>query len=354
MSEPVNLFAQQEANRRRSFWLVVGFLAFFAWLGFGGDWIFHELTLNAPEGGYRHNFPWLGVVMSVVAAGLSWHAWSAGPSEILWAVGAREVLKPANPKEALFLNVAEEMAIASGVPRPRLWVISDVDPNALATGHGPGSSSIAVTEGLLELCTREELQAVVAHEMAHIKNLDVRLMTLLAGLVGAVVLMGDGMMRLILHGSRFGGHGGGGGGGGRGGKKGNLGPLLLLVLVLWVVSWLLAPLVSRLLALGVSRKREYLADAMAAQFTRNPMALASALEKIEHSAAPTYSIKRGAAHLCIADPLGRRLTSREGRLADLLATHPPMGMRIARLRAMGYRELKRTGGYVTGDFAPVA
>ncbi|HUF27091.1 MAG TPA: M48 family metallopeptidase [Gemmatimonadaceae bacterium] len=343
MSEPVNLFAQQQANRRRSFWLVASFIVFFAWLGFGGDWILHELTTNGPTGGYRHQFPWIGLIMVVVGGGISWHAWSAGPSEILWSVGAREVLKPATPAEALYVNVSEEMAIAAGVPRPRLWIIPDADPNALATGRGPDSASIAVTDGLLELCSRDELQAVVAHEIAHIKSYDVRLMTMLAGLVGAVVLMGDGMMRLIIHGGLRGGRSSGRGGGGR---KGNLGPLIVLALVLWVVSWLVAPIVSRLLALGVSRKREYLADAMAAQFTRNPLALATALEKIEHAATPTYSIKRGAAHLCIADPLGRRLTSRDGWLADMMATHPPMGMRISRLRGMGYRELKHSGGVV--------
>ena len=344
MSEPVDLFTQQEANRRRSFWLVVGFLAFFAWLGFGGDWIAHELTIEGPEGAYRHTFPWFGIALTLVAAGLAWHAWRSAAKDVLWAVGAREVLTPQNPREALFVNVCEEMAVASGLPKPRLWVIPDPDPNALATGRGPEEASIAVTEGLLELCSRDELQAVVAHEMAHIKNYDIRLMTLLAGLVGAVVLMGDGMMRLIFRGARFGG--GSRGGGGRSGKKGNLGPLIAIALVLWIISWLLAPLVSRLLALGVSRKREYLADSLAAQFTRNPLALAAALEKIEHAALPTKSIKHGVAHLCIADPLGRRLSSREGGLADLLATHPPMSMRVSRLKAMGYRELKRAGSFV--------
>ena len=112
---------------------------------------------------------------------------------------------------------------------------------------------------------------------------------------------------------------------------------------MWIVSWILAPIIAQLLALGVSRKREYLADAMSAQFTRNPLALASALQKIEGADAPTTHIKRGAAHLCIADPLGRRLTSHEGLFADTLATHPPMAKRIAILRGMGYAQLKQEG-----------
>ena len=123
-----------------------------------------------------------------------------------------------------------------------------------------------------------------------------------------------------------------------------MGPLVVVVLVLWIVSWILAPIITRMMAVGISRKREYLADAMSAQFTRNPLALASALEKIEHAVAPTQSIKGGVAHLCIADPLGRRLTNREGWLADTFATHPPMGMRISRLKGMGYAELKNEGG----------
>jgi heat shock protein HtpX len=128
------------------------------------------------------------------------------------------------------------------------------------------------------------------------------------------------------------------------GKK--AGPLLLILLVVWILSWILAPIIAQLLALGVSRKREYLADAMSAQFTRNPLALASALQKIEGAEAPTTHIKRGAAHLCIADPLGRRLTSHEGLFADALATHPPMPKRIAILRGMGYAQLKKEAGPV--------
>jgi heat shock protein HtpX len=125
-------------------------------------------------------------------------------------------------------------------------------------------------------------------------------------------------------------------------RKGN--PLIVLLLVLWILSWVLAPLITRLLAMGVSRRREYLADAMSAQFTRNPMALARALEKIERAHLPTTSIKSGCAHLCIADPLGRAMGAREGWLADTLATHPPMVMRVSRLKAMAYQEIKRQGG----------
>ena len=196
---------------------------------------------------------------------------------------------------------------------------------------------IAVTEGLLDDCSRDELQAVIAHEMGHVKNLDVRLMTLLAALVGAVALLSDGVGRMLRGGAVFRSFGGGR----SRGKRDKLGPLVLVLLVLWILSWLLAPMVTRLLALGVSRKREFLADAMSAQFTRNPLALASALEKIEHAAAPTMSIKRGSAHLCIADPLGRKSSLREGKLADVFGTHPPMALRVARLKAMGYQELKR-------------
>ena len=329
----LSLFQQQEANRRRTTWLVVGFVLFFAWLGFGGDWILAQ---------YReHPFPWLGIVLSTMGAGLAAYAYRSGPEKVLWATGAQELLAPATDDERRLVNVVEEMAIAAALPRPRIWVVPDDDPNAFATGIDPARSHVTVTRGLLAVTNRDELQAVVAHEMGHIKNLDVRLMTTLAALVGAVALMQDGMGRLLR------GSGGrilGGVSGGRGGgRKGGAGPLIPILLVLWIISWLVAPLVAQLLALAVSRKREYLADASGAQFTRNPLALASALQKIEAAHEPTKKITRGAAHLCIADPLGRRLTSREGFLAEAFATHPPMAMRVARLKGMGYAALKREG-----------
>ena len=316
---------------------MIGFVLFFAWLGFGGDLIMYLITADAAPGAYRHVFPWFGLIVTALAIGLASYAYKTGPQKVLWATGAREVTVPQNDGERQLVNVVEEMAIASGLPKPRIWVVPDDDPNAFATGHEPKDSHVAVTHGLLALCSRDELQAVVGHEMGHVKNLDVRLMTTIAALVGAILLIRDGVGRSM----RYSGGRRGGGGSRRGGKGGN--PLVVILLVIWILSWIAAPFITQLLALAVSRRREFLADAMSAQFTRNPLALASALEKIEHAAAPTTAIKRGAAHLCIVDPLGRRLTQREGWLADRLATHPPMGMRIARLKGMGYAALKAEG-----------
>ncbi|TLY48813.1 MAG: hypothetical protein E6K55_13960, partial [Gemmatimonadetes bacterium] len=337
-------FQQQEANRRRTVLLVIGFVIFFAWLGFGGDYIYYLSTRGAPVTAYHHVFPWFGVVLAAIAVLTAWYAYATGPEKVLWSTGAREVVDPTDPKEKQLVNVVQEMSIAAGVPRPRIWIVDDPDPNAFATGTNPLHAHLAVTQGLLDLCSRDELQAVIGHELGHVKNLDVRLMTTLAALVGAVALMHDGATRVLRGGMNIGGGGGGGGSRGGGGKKGGAGPLIVILLVVWIISWLLAPIIAQILALAVSRKREYLADAMSAQFTRNPLALASALQKIEGADAPTTHIKRGAAHLCIADPLGRRLTGHEGMLADLLATHPPMAKRITILRGMGYAQLKKEGG----------
>jgi heat shock protein HtpX len=335
-----NLFQQQEANRRRTTWLVIGFVLFFAWLGFGGDFIAYLATANPDPGSYQHVFPWLGIVLTSVAIITAWVSYRNGPQSVLWSTGAREVIDPLNDREKQLVNVVEEMSIAAGLPRPRIWIVPDDDPNAFATGHEPRDSHVAVTEGLLTLCTRDELQGVIGHELGHVKNLDVRLMTTLAALVGVVVLLGDGMGRVMWAGRRRRSWTGSSGSDSK--DKGGGGALVAILLVLWIISWILAPVVTQLLAVAVSRRREYLADAMSAQFTRNPLALASALEKIEAAGAPTAAIKRGAAHLCIVDPLGRRLTNHEGWLAERLATHPPMGLRISRLKGMGYAELKKT------------
>jgi heat shock protein HtpX len=332
----LNLFQQQDVNRRRTAWLICGFVLFFAWLGFGGDYIYALSTAHAPPA-QQHHVWWFGFAMLALGAGLARYAYTTGAQKVLWATGAEEVIDPVDPEQQQLVNVVEEMAIAAGVPRPRIWIVPDPDPNAFATGIDPQHAHVAVTRGLLELCSRDELQGVIGHELGHVKNLDVRLMTTLAALVGAVVLMRNGANRLFFSPRD---------GGARGSRKSDLGPLVVVLLAVWILSWVLAPIITQLLAVAVSRKREYLADAMGAQFTRNPLALASALQKIEAADAATTRIKSGAAHMCIADPLGRRLGTREGFVADILATHPPMARRIAILKGMGYAQLKREGGTV--------
>jgi heat shock protein HtpX len=320
-----NLFEQQAKNRRRSALLIAGFVLFFAWIGFGGDLSWYLATKDLPPGQYHHIIPWAGLITSVVAGAVAWHSWRFGAERVLKGTNAQEVVEPRSPEEQRFANIVEEMAIASGQPRPRMWVIPEDDPNAFATGKGPGTSHIAVTSGLLSRLDRDELQGVVSHEMAHIRNLDVRLMTLLAAMVGVVAMISDFMSRGMRYGFR-----------GRGGnKKGN--PLAIVVLVLWLISIVLAPLITRLLSMAVSRKREYLADATGAQFSRNPEALARALEKIDAASTATKAITRGVGHMCIVDPGERRISARPGILGDIFASHPPLGERVKRLREMNYQ-----------------
>ena len=225
-------------------------------------------------------------------------------------------------------NVVDDLAIAAGLPRPAVSVVPDEDPNAFATGRGPGHSSIAVTRGLLDALDREELQGVVAHEMSHIRNLDVRLMTIVAALAGTIALLADWARRGMMWGS----------GPRRDDDRRRGGAAGVVFFAVWLVAILLAPVVAQLLAMMVSRRREYLADATGAELTRNPIGLARALEKLEDAAAPTLAIKRGSAHLCIADPLGRQVNLRSGFWSNLFASHPPMADRIAALRAMAFEK----------------
>ena len=316
----INLFEQQKRNLRRTAAILTGFVAFLVFLGIGADFFLYG-------SGAGPGFPIATLGALVFGAGSSLWALKAGDRAVLDSSNAVPI-DASDPKQRVLDNVVEEMAIAGGIPKPAVYVIPDSDPNAFATGSGPERSSVAVTAGLLDALDREELQAVVSHEMAHVKNYDVRLMTVVAALVGSVLLISDWGRRGI----------GWGGGRRRSSRNGGGGGIVLLVFfVLWILSLVLAPLIARLVAMAVSREREYLADASGSELTRNPLALASALEKIDAAVAPTPSIKQGVAHLCIADPRGRMVNEREGGLAALFATHPPIAKRIALLREMAYR-----------------
>ena len=315
-----NLFEQQKRNLRRTTAILTGFVAFLVFLGIGADFFLYG-------SGAGPGFPIATLGALLFGAGSSVWALKAGDEAVLDSANAVPI-DPTEPRQRVLDNVVEEMAIAGGLPKPAVYLIPDSDPNAFATGSGPERSSVAVTAGLLDALDREELQAVVSHEMAHVKNYDVRLMTVVAALVGSVLLISDWGRRGI----------GWGGGRRRSSRDGGGGGAVMLVFfVLWILSLILAPLIARLVAMAVSREREYLADASGSELTRNPLALASALEKIEAAKAPTPSIKQGVAHLCIADPRGRAVNEREGGLAALFATHPPIAKRIALLREMAYR-----------------
>jgi heat shock protein HtpX len=320
----LNLYEQQSANRHKTWFVIFLFVGFLFLLGVGFD------SFYIGGGG---GFVPIGSIVALAVGSVSAIAtYVGGDRAVLLATGAKplaDVLASASAADTLKLqqlsNVVDEMAIASGVPRPEVYIVPDADPNAFATGRGPGRSSIAVTRGLLDALDREELQGVIAHEMSHIRNLDVRLMTIVAALVGGVVLLSDWARRSMWW-----------GGGPRRRREGERGGGIAGVafFAVWLVLMLLAPLIVQLLSMMVSRQREYLADASGAELTRNPLGLARALEKIDDAVAPTQAINRGSAHLCIADPLGRSLNLKEGFWSDLFASHPPMPARISALKAM--------------------
>jgi len=322
---PTNLYEQQKRNIARTRVILVGFVAFLAFLGIGADVFLYG-------SGAGPGFP-IATLGAVCLGGFSaWWALEGGDKAVLESTHAVPI-DLRDPKQKMLEDIVQEMTIAAGLPKPAIYVIPDPDPNAFATGRGPEKSSIAVTEGLLRTLNREELQAVVSHEMSHVKNYDIRVMTVVAALVGSVLLLSDwGRRGLWWGGGRRRSSDGGGGGGGL---------VALVFFVVWVVSLVLAPLIAQLVAMAVSREREYLADASGAELTRNPLALASALEKIDAAAAPTESIKQGVAHLCIEDPRGRAINDREGAWANLFSTHPPIARRIALLREMAYQTAGR-------------
>lgn len=312
----MNLLEQQSRNRRLTVVVMIGFAIFLALLGLGVDAF---LLGTVSDVGF---FP-IGSLFGI-GTGFVMAFWSArgGAAAVIRSTGAIEA-DTANSSHQQLINVVDEMRIASGLPMPKVMVVPDPDPNAFATGMSPETSVVAVTEGLLKSLTRDELQGVVAHEMSHIRNFDIRLMTVVAALVGSVLILSDGAMRSM----RFGGSSRR-----KSSSSGGSGPLFII----WIIAIILAPIIAQMLAMLVSRKREYLADASAAEMTRNPLGLASALEKLESAVAPTESIRKGSAHLCIVDPTGRKLNEKEGSFADLFATHPPISKRIQALKAMAY------------------
>ncbi|MEO0094727.1 MAG: M48 family metalloprotease [candidate division WOR-3 bacterium] len=224
---------------------------------------------------------------------------------------------PADPEEFKQLhNVVEEVAIAAGVPKPKVYITPSPAPNAFATGRNPQNAAVAVTTGLLEIMNREELQGVIAHEMAHIRNYDILLMTVVAAIGGLIVLLRDFFLRgMFLGGRRKSSRSGRGGG-----------ILILIGLVLAII----APLFVALIRAAISRQREYLADASGAYITRYPQGLAQALAKLKQAYQPMAKASQSNAHLFIASPFGKDRFN----ISNLFSTHPPIDKRIERLNSL--------------------
>ena len=257
---------------------------------------------------------------AMLAASVIWTviAFNSGDRIIMGLTGAHPV---SEEKEPQLYHVVEEMALAAGVPQPRVFIIETPAMNAFATGMRPDRAAIAVTRGLLEKLSRDELQGVVGHEMGHIVNWDIRYATAVSVMVGLIALVSDGVLRSMYY---YGGPRGrqrdsrGGGG-------------AALIVVVTIIFAVLAPLFARLVQMAVSRQREFLADATSVRLTRYPQGLISALEKLAQAAEPFKGANRATQHLFIVNPF-RNFSE---QASALMATHPPLERRIARLRNLG-------------------
>lgn len=302
-------YREIDRNRRRSWVLVIAVAIV---LGVLGGVI-----------GFATGIDWFGVVLAVgVAAVMTVGSYFGGDALVMATSAAREVdtAQPAEKYRQL-VNVVEEMRLAGGLPRPRVWVIEDTAPNAFATGRDAQHASLAVTTGLLDKLDREQLQGVIGHEMSHIGNLDIRFTLLVGVLVGSIALLADWFLRFTFW---------GGGRRSSNDRQGGGGAAALLF-VLAIVLAILAPLIGRLIQAAVSRSRESLADASAVELTRNPVALARALRTIADDPEVLEVANRATQHLYIVNPI----KSFEERAKSLWDTHPPIGERIRALEAMG-------------------
>jgi heat shock protein HtpX len=296
------VYEQIARNKRRSALIFLFFLVMIFALAYA----FGELA-GMGTGGL--------IFAALIAGGLSFLSYWTSDSVVLAISRAKPVTKEDYP---YLYNVVEGLAIAAGIPAPRCYIIDDTAPNAFATGRTPARSVICVTTGLVEKMNRVELEGVIAHEMSHIRNYDIRVMTLAVVMVGIIALLSDWIIRLTWGGGKVRKAGRG---------KGNIGAVILVIGLLLAVF---GPLIAQLLRLAVSRKREFLADASGALLTRYPPGLASALRKIAADTEPLEAANKATAHLYIVNPL----KDIKGAVNKLFSTHPPIEERIAALEKM--------------------
>ena len=261
---------------------------------------------------YGWSISWVVISIAVAYAAIQYFAASRLAISIS---GGQEIQKADNPR---LYRIVENLSITDGLPMPRVYIINDPAPNAFATGRDPNHAYVAATTGLLDIMDDSELEGVMAHEMGHVQNYDTRVSMIVFGLVVAIGFIADLFLRFAFFGGGRGNDRNGGGGGGN-----------PIVIVFGIAAMVIAPLVAAGVQAAISRQREYLADATSAMTTRNPGALASALEKLSQYGRPMQKQNSSMAHLWISDP------TKPGFMSRLFSTHPPIGDRVARLHKIG-------------------
>lgn len=282
------------ANKRNTVLIIVLFVLIIGAVGTFAAW-------------YLDNW-WIAGIVLVASIGYAVLQYFAGASEAVALSGARQIQKSDDPR---LYRIVENLAITEGLPMPKVYIINDPAPNAFATGRDPEHAVVAATTGILAIMDDRELQGVMAHELGHVKNYDIRVSLIVFGLVVVIGLLADVFLRMLFFGGRS--------------RNQLSGPAGLIVLAVGIVAVILAPIVAAIVQAAVSRQREYLADATGALTTRDPEALASALEKLQAYARPVARTTTSMSHLWIADP------NRPGLMSRLFSTHPPIPDRVKRL-----------------------
>lgn len=306
-----NIYEVQAANKRKSAFVVVGFFLFIT---------IAVYFISQAAGIYLGYQPGgLGFVgIALIISGLSSFVSYYFSDSIVLKISRARPADRTNDFE--FYTVAENLALAAGLPKPKLYVIDDTAMNAFATGRDPDHAVVCATTGLLDKLNRTELEGVIAHELTHIKNYDIRLMSVVAVMVGMVALLADMFLRMSFLGR-----------GGKDDKKGEAGAILLVLGLLFAI---LSPIVANLIKLAISRRREFMADAGSVAITRQPNGLIQALQKISMDHEPLEAANKATAHLYIANPFKDKVKSGAQLFAGLFNTHPPVEQRIQALQEM--------------------
>ncbi|MCR4277628.1 MAG: M48 family metalloprotease [Candidatus Berkelbacteria bacterium] len=293
------MYNQIDSNKRRTVYLFLFFSIFIIGVGWAFSYVYESQAILS--------------IAVAIAVFQSWFSYYFSDSVSLAVAGAKVAPTAQFPE---LHRVIENLSITSGLPKPKIYVINDPAPNAFATGRNPKHASIAVTTGLLEIMEKRELEGVLAHELSHVGNYDILVMTVTVTLVGVIVLLSDIFMRSLWFRGRDDNNRGGG-----------------YLILIGIALAILAPIFAKLIQLAISRKREYLADASGSLLTRFPEGLATALEKIEKYEQPMKRVNRATAHLYINEPFGVD-DRKQSWLTTIISTHPPIADRVDKLRKM--------------------